>query len=108
MGKKIRQVKQHFISLRVSEEQKNVIKKQADEVGYSMSEYVMSLVNGRHIKPRTPIKKEALIALNRATSNINQIAKKWNILSGDIRGLDIKSDLKEIYEMLAEVRSNIE
>lgn len=67
------------VSVRLSEKEKNHLKKQADAAGLKMEPFIRKLIMGVEIHPRPPENVVLLLReINAIGHNINQIARKVN------------------------------
>lgn len=85
--------------LRLSHEEKEKLEKKAEACGYSMSEYIRSLING--IEPREKPDKEfydALKEIRRIGVNLNQLARHVNTF-----GYASNRDFRELYDEVSKL-----
>ena len=71
--------KEYFLSVRLTKEEREHLKRLADESGLTMSDAIRACVAGTEIRQRPPSEiKDLYTEVNRIGNNINQIARSVN------------------------------
>mgnify|MGYP002959259436 CR=1 FL=1 len=87
------------ILIRLTDNEKNHLQRQAANAGLKMEPFIRKLIMGVNISPRPPSNIVNLIReVNRIGNNINQIAKKVNT-TGDL----YPEEMQELKEMVKEL-----
>ena len=97
--------KEHFLSVRLTKEEREHLKRLADESGLTMSDAVRACVAGTEIRQRPPSEiKDLYTEVNRIGNNINQIARSVN--AGIANAEDARQALfllRKVYDLMEAV-----
>ena len=97
--------KEYFLSVRLTKEEREHLKRLADESGLTMSGAVRACVAGTEIRRRPPSEIKDLYAeVNRIGNNINQIARSVN--AGIANAEDARQALfllRKVYDLMEAV-----
>ena len=97
--------KEYFLSVRLTKEEREHLKRLADESGLTMSDAVRACVAGTEIRRRPPSEiKDLYTEVNRIGNNINQIARSVN--AGIANAEDARQALfllRKVYDLMEAV-----
>lgn len=102
------------ISIRITKRQHHILRKRSDEIGFSISEYVLKSVFRKSIIINNGIVLKAINTLqirdNKLENNINQIAKKLNsnAFFSEIERQELKDLISSVGIQRAALAKNIQ
>lgn len=96
--------KEKRITIRLTEDEYEKIKRKAEKINVSVSEYVRNFLSKKEVKivDKTSL-RELIYQLQRIGVNINQMVKKVNLNHSDIELKKEIEELEEIYKKLKEL-----
>lgn len=96
-------MKDKFIKVRVSDEEKIYFEKKSDEAGKSLSKLIFESLNKVEIKNRED-ERQRIIMLNRINANLNMIARWCNTYKGGAEAVEVIIRLIDIERAVRDSR----
>ena len=100
--------RENYVRFRVSDDEKNRLKKKAAQADLSLSEYLRKVGLEKNVDPivRPELNKKVWKKLRSALSNLNQLARAMN-QNKDISFTFSVDDLQEIYDLVQKLREDL-